>query len=137
MSSAEAAEEIVAEVPDAAAEEAVAALTATIFCAASLRWVNDNNNALSLLLSLLSSFFDFAVTTAVVVVAFTFFNIEAKEVRVGGQVTGNIKVKGYLELTSTARIFGDIETSEISIERGAVINGKINMVKEVKDQDKK
>ena len=64
-------------------------------------------------------------------------SIEAKEVRVGGEVQGHKKVGGYLEITSTAKIFGDIETSEISIERGAIINGKINMIKEVKNSEKK
>ena len=51
-------------------------------------------------------------------------SVEAKEAKIGGEVNGNIKILGYLEITSSAKIFGDVEASEISIERGAIINGK-------------
>lgn len=54
-------------------------------------------------------------------------NIEAKEAKIGGQVAGNIKIKGFLEITATAKIFGDIETAGLSIERGAIFNGKCVM----------
>ena len=51
-------------------------------------------------------------------------NINAKEAKVGGQINGNIKIKGYLEITASAKIFGDIECSSLSIEQGAILNGK-------------
>ena len=54
-------------------------------------------------------------------------NVEAKEAKVGGEVSGNIKVKGYLEILPTAKIFGDVEASLISIAKGAVLNGKCTM----------
>lgn len=56
-------------------------------------------------------------------------NVEAKEAKIGGQVDGNIKTSGYLELTSSAIINGDIEAMELSVERGALINGKCIMGK--------
>lgn len=56
-------------------------------------------------------------------------NVEAKQVKVGGEVNGNLRVRGYIEITSTAKILGDIAAAEISIERGAVVNGKIEMTK--------
>ncbi|MBU0721894.1 polymer-forming cytoskeletal protein [Patescibacteria group bacterium] len=62
-------------------------------------------------------------------------NIEAKEAKIGGHVSGNVKIKGFLEVTATAKIFGDIEASSLSIERGAIFNGKCVMttgVEEVK-----
>jgi len=63
--------------------------------------------------------------------------IEAKDASIGGEVNGNIKIKGYLEIKSSAKINGDIEAIEISIEKGAVLNGNCNMSgnkKESKEQ---
>lgn len=54
-------------------------------------------------------------------------DVEAKEAKIGGQVAGNVKIKGFLEITATAKIFGDIETAGLSIERGAIFNGKCAM----------
>ncbi len=54
-------------------------------------------------------------------------NVNAKEARVGGRINGNIKIKGYLEITASARISGDIECSSLSIEQGAILNGKCIM----------
>ncbi|MEA3398792.1 MAG: polymer-forming cytoskeletal protein [Patescibacteria group bacterium] len=56
-------------------------------------------------------------------------NIESKEAKIGGKITGNIKVKGYLEITSSAKIYGDIEAATLSIEKGATLNGKCIMGK--------
>lgn len=53
--------------------------------------------------------------------------VEANDAKIGGQVNGNIKIKGYLEIMATAKIFGDIEASILSIERGAILNGKCAM----------
>lgn len=54
-------------------------------------------------------------------------NIEAKEATIGGEVTGNIKVRGHLEITATAKITGDIEVLSLSVARGAILNGKCIM----------
>ena len=61
-------------------------------------------------------------------------NIDAKNAKIGGEINGNIKIKEFLEIKASAKIFGDIEVADISIERGAVINGKIIMIK---DKDNK
>ena len=53
--------------------------------------------------------------------------VEAKDAKIGGEVNGNIKVSGYLEITATAKIAGDIEAMAISIEKGALLNGKCAM----------
>lgn len=53
--------------------------------------------------------------------------IEAGEAKIGGVINGNIVIKGYLEITASAKINGDIEATVISIEKGALINGKIIM----------
>jgi len=52
-------------------------------------------------------------------------NIEAKEGVINGEVHGNIKIKNYLALGETAKIFGDVQYNEISVEKGAAINGQL------------
>lgn len=53
--------------------------------------------------------------------------IEASSAHISGEVSGNLTVAGDVELTSSARIKGDISASSISIERGAQVNGRLNM----------
>jgi len=55
-------------------------------------------------------------------------NIEAKDAIINGEIKGNIKAKSYLSIGKTAKIFGDIQYGELSIERGAVINGQLLMI---------
>lgn len=54
-------------------------------------------------------------------------SIEASEARVGGEIKGNINIDNYLEIASSAKITGDITCGQISIAKGASINGKILM----------
>ncbi|MBI4276767.1 polymer-forming cytoskeletal protein [Candidatus Uhrbacteria bacterium] len=58
-------------------------------------------------------------------------HIRAANASVAGEVRGNIKVKDRLELASTAKVFGDIETKVIQVASGAVINGKLTMTKDL------
>jgi len=53
--------------------------------------------------------------------------IGAQSAFVAGEIIGNVKVDDYLELTATASISGDVSAGLISIERGAKINGKVNI----------
>jgi cytoskeletal protein CcmA (bactofilin family) len=55
-------------------------------------------------------------------------NVEAKDLVINGEIKGNIKVKGYLSLGGTAKINGDIQYGEISIEKGAAVNGQLTAV---------
>ncbi len=57
-------------------------------------------------------------------------NVEAKDAIINGELKGNIKAKSYLSIGKTAKIFGDIQYGEISIERGAIINGQLLMISE-------
>jgi cytoskeletal protein CcmA (bactofilin family) len=52
-------------------------------------------------------------------------NIEASQATINGEVKGNLKIHDYLSIGSAAKIFGDVVYSEISIEKGAVINGQL------------
>lgn len=57
-------------------------------------------------------------------------NVTAANAKISGEVKGAVKIKGKLELTETAKIFGDIETEVLSVTPGAILNGKCTMVKE-------
>jgi cytoskeletal protein CcmA (bactofilin family) len=57
-------------------------------------------------------------------------NIESKGAVINGEVRGNIKAKGYLSIGSSAQIFGDIHYGEISIDKGAIVNGQLIMLSE-------
>ena len=54
-------------------------------------------------------------------------NIEASSVSTMGKIDGNIKAKDFLELFSEGAVKGDIATSAIYIEKGALFNGKTIM----------
>ncbi len=57
-------------------------------------------------------------------------DIEGEDVVISGLVRGNIKATGTLSLTPTANVFGDIETIRLSVQEGAVMNGKCKMYTE-------
>ncbi|HEX9664801.1 MAG TPA: polymer-forming cytoskeletal protein [Patescibacteria group bacterium] len=56
-------------------------------------------------------------------------NVVAASAVISGEVLGNIKVDEELELRGTSRVNGDLETPLLSIEKGAVVNGKCCMVR--------
>ncbi len=58
-------------------------------------------------------------------------NISAEKGRIGGTITGNIRINGHLNVVSSAQINGDIYCKTISIETGAIFNGKCKMGKNV------
>lgn len=49
--------------------------------------------------------------------------IEARNVLIGGYVKGNILAAGKTELSSTARLYGDIKVKNLIIEEGAIYKG--------------
>ena len=50
--------------------------------------------------------------------------VYAKNATISGQVTGNISCKDRLELTSNAKVFGDIKCTTLIIAEGAIFRGK-------------
>lgn len=52
-------------------------------------------------------------------------NVKAAEARISGMIEGNTKVENALELTSSAKILGDVNAQTISVESGASIHGKM------------
>ncbi|MFH0840750.1 MAG: polymer-forming cytoskeletal protein [bacterium] len=63
-------------------------------------------------------------------------DIKAKNAKISGRVKGNVTVEGYLEITETAKIFGNIEIGQLSIAKGAFITGKCTMVASSKKAEK-
>lgn len=54
-------------------------------------------------------------------------NVRSGSATIAGEVRGNMKIKESLELTSTARVLGDIEVKTLVVEAGALVTGKISM----------
>ncbi len=54
-------------------------------------------------------------------------DIIAKRIIVEGKVEGNLKVKEFVEIKSTGKVFGEIFTDKISVMEGGVVNGKVEM----------
>jgi len=58
-------------------------------------------------------------------------NIEAKTVSISGEVHGNIQTSDTLQLSSTARLYGDICSNQFSVEQGARFVGTSRLFEEV------
>lgn len=56
-----------------------------------------------------------------------FANVRAGSAYISGEVRGNMKIKEFLELTSSARVVGDMEAKTITTEAGALLFGKVTM----------
>lgn len=54
-------------------------------------------------------------------------NVRAGNAKISGEVKGNLKIRETIELTSTAKVLGDIEARVLSVEPGALLFGKISM----------
>jgi cytoskeletal protein CcmA (bactofilin family) len=57
-------------------------------------------------------------------------DISARHITVAGEVRGNITAQGKLELTNTAKVFGDVKVQQLNISDGALFDGKCEMKKE-------
>lgn len=57
-------------------------------------------------------------------------NVEASAAVLGGEVNGNVKALERTELTSTARVIGDITTNLIVVDEKAIFQGRCDMNQE-------
>lgn len=55
-------------------------------------------------------------------------DILGERITISGNVRGNIRASEILQLTSGAQIIGDVETPRVSIEEGAIFNGRCSML---------
>jgi cytoskeletal protein CcmA (bactofilin family) len=56
--------------------------------------------------------------------------IKAQNVKISGQMIGNVKTQGRVEITREADFMGDIRAKNISVEDGAYFKGSIELDKE-------
>ncbi len=54
-------------------------------------------------------------------------NVSAQNVRVAGQLEGNIKSENETTIEGSGKVKGDIHTSLLSIQHGAIFSGQTNM----------
>lgn len=73
------------------------------------------------------------VTEMVIVGASGVINgdINAQKVVIGGEIYGNLNVPEKVELTSTARVIGDITTNGLVIDEKAIFQGRCDMNQDV------
>ena len=55
-------------------------------------------------------------------------DINGDDIVIGGKVTGNVIAANSLHVLSTAHIVGDITTPKLSVETGAIIHGRCQML---------
>ena len=54
-------------------------------------------------------------------------NIEVNSVYIGGDVWGNIAVKEKINIHSTGKFYGDVQTPVFIMEEGAIFDGRSHM----------
>jgi cytoskeletal protein CcmA (bactofilin family) len=54
-------------------------------------------------------------------------NVHAREVIIGGAITGNVFATERVELQPTAIVNGDITTQVVLVQEGGVVNGRVDM----------
>jgi cytoskeletal protein CcmA (bactofilin family) len=52
-------------------------------------------------------------------------DIHAREVIIGGAVTGNVTASGRVELQSSGAVSGDVQAGAVMIHEGGIINGRM------------
>ena len=62
-------------------------------------------------------------------------NIKVKIAYISGSITGNIKCSDLLHITSTGKITGDIESSAILMDEGAIFIGYSRMSERLNERD--
>lgn len=51
-------------------------------------------------------------------------NVEAANMHISGEVHGNLKASGRIDLMATAKIYGDVESTVLSVASGAIVQGR-------------
>ncbi|MDD2646735.1 MAG: polymer-forming cytoskeletal protein [Patescibacteria group bacterium] len=66
--------------------------------------------------------------------AFIDGDMTAKNANLAGEIKGNVKVQNQVGLTKTAKIKGDLECQILSIEAGAIFNGRCSIGRQVPEK---
>ena len=56
-------------------------------------------------------------------------DVEAKNIVIQGEVTGNVLARQQLEIHPTGKLIGDCSAASIDIKEGAVFEGRSNMIR--------
>jgi cytoskeletal protein CcmA (bactofilin family) len=52
-------------------------------------------------------------------------NVEAREVVIGGELTGNLRVSGRVEVQQTGTVRGDIHAAAVMLAEGGTVHGHV------------
>jgi cytoskeletal protein CcmA (bactofilin family) len=63
--------------------------------------------------------------------------IEARQVVIYGNVTGNVSAREKIEVRRTGNVTGDLTSASVSIEEGAYFKGSIDILRDVKQEERK
>lgn len=61
--------------------------------------------------------------------------VEAGSAYIAGEVNGNISCEGEIDMKTSSKVHGDLSCSAITIEKGAVFNGRISMGTQKKNKE--
>ncbi len=64
-------------------------------------------------------------------------NVIARKVIVGGTLIGNVKASDEVVLLDTGRILGDVSTPILNVQKGVVVQGRINITGGQKKETRK
>ncbi|MBI5037377.1 MAG: polymer-forming cytoskeletal protein [Candidatus Kerfeldbacteria bacterium] len=53
--------------------------------------------------------------------------VSAKNLILSGEIRGNVTISEHTRLSSTAKVYGNLQTTRLAVEEGAIIQGKIMM----------
>lgn len=56
-------------------------------------------------------------------------DVEADNVVIQGQITGNVKARKQLQIQSTGKLLGDCSATSIDIKEGALFEGRSKMIR--------
>ena len=57
-------------------------------------------------------------------------DLTSRGIVVGGRIEGNLRAKEIVEIKSKGQVYGDINTSKLTIVEGGLFDGRSNMTKE-------
>ncbi len=55
--------------------------------------------------------------------------VEARDIKIQGKVTGNVSARDRVEISKTGSVEGEVTTARIAVEDGAVFRGSVNIAK--------
>ena len=55
-------------------------------------------------------------------------NITGEIIIIAGEVVGDVKAAKELQLIGSGRLVGDVETPSLAVQKGAILQGKLNMI---------